>query len=168
MLHNKRHYNPIIISTYLIESAQYSGQVFPINHNKLTIIVLSSCIYNTIHCQSQMSFTSALFNVFVVTFSRSLCLHLLHNFIVMNWFLFLVFDVFVHTFQGDQRGLESWFQDRFGGSNEKNFPGSLSLSMTPCNTRLIFTLKTGTIVRQPGSGRIVRIRRVAVKDLVLS
>jgi len=33
-----------------------------------------------------------------------------------------------------------------GGSNEKKFPGLLSLAMTPCNTPLIFTLEVGTLV----------------------
>ena len=46
---------------------------------------------------------------------------------------------------GGQLGLKSWFQGGgLKGSNEKNFPGSLSLAMTPpASTPLIFILAQG-------------------------
>jgi len=37
-------------------------------------------------------------------------------------------------------GVEILIPGGVWGSNKKNFPGSLSLAMTPCNTPLIFTL----------------------------
>ena len=46
-------------------------------------------------------------------------------------FLYLLFWTFLYVFQGGQLGLKSWFQGEFGGLNEKKFPGSLSLAMTP-------------------------------------
>jgi len=44
----------------------------------------------------------------------------------------LLWPLVVYIFQGDQRGLESWFQGGFEGQTIKNFPGSLAhLAMTP-------------------------------------
>jgi len=48
----------------------------------------------------------------------------------MKAILFVILNVSV-CFPRGSVGLKSWFQGGLGVSNEKNFPGSLSLAMTP-------------------------------------
>ena len=58
----------------------------------------------------------------------------------MKAILFVILNVSV-CFPRGSVGVEILIPEGVGGSNETNFPGSLSLAMTPpCNKPLIFTL----------------------------